>query len=75
MTQDELDAGVARVTGESVRRIRRQGFSLVGPIQSQFDSDLDMPPQVIDWDDVYRPQPMPFRPRRAKRLAVAGLHS
>ena len=29
MNQQELDRAVARVTGESLRQVRRQGFSLV----------------------------------------------
>ena len=29
MNQQELDRAVARVTGESIRQVRRQGFSLV----------------------------------------------
>jgi len=53
MSQSELDSAVAAVTGESVRTIRRRGFSLVTPLKV-FDPDADemMEPQLIDWDQV-----------------------
>ena len=53
MSQSELDAAVAAATGESVRAIRRHGFSLVTPLKV-FDPDADemTDPQTVDWDDV-----------------------
>ena len=50
MTQRELEAEVAEATGESVRTIRRRGFSVVTPL-SVFDPDEDYTePQIVDWD-------------------------
>lgn len=53
MSQAELDVAVAAATGESVRAIRRRGFSLMTPLRV-FDPDADemMEPQVVDWDQV-----------------------
>ena len=53
MTQQQLDRAVAEVTGESIRTIRRHGFSLVTPL-SIFDPDADeiAQPQVLDWDQI-----------------------
>ena len=50
MTQRELEAEVAEATGESVRTIRRRGFSFVTPL-SVFDPEEDhTEPQIVDWD-------------------------
>ncbi len=50
MTQAELEAEVADATGESLRTIRRRGFSIVTPL-SVFDPDEDhTEPQMVDWD-------------------------
>ncbi|MEZ6096891.1 MAG: hypothetical protein R3C03_22165 [Pirellulaceae bacterium] len=54
MTQQELDRQLARHTGEDIREIRRRGFSLIDPFDSDFDPQPDYPPQVIDWDEVDR---------------------
>ena len=53
MSQSELDAAVAAATGESLRTVRRHGFSLVTPLKV-FDPDADemTDPQTVDWDDV-----------------------
>jgi len=50
MSQQELDSAVAQATGESVRTIRRRGFSLVSPTFMEFDPDPEVPPQIVDWD-------------------------
>lgn len=49
MNQNDLDRQVAMATGESVGRISRLGFSLVGG--SPFPLD-ERDPFVVDWDDV-----------------------
>jgi hypothetical protein len=50
MTQNELDLQIARATGESVRRIARQGFSLVGgPCPAD-----EREPFTVDWDEADR---------------------
>ena len=53
MSQSEIDEAVAEATGESVRTIRRRGFSLFTPLKV-FDPDenCQAEPQVLDWDDV-----------------------
>ena len=53
MSQAEIDAAVAEATGESVRTIRRRGFSLFTPL-TVFDPDehCQSEPQVVDWDAV-----------------------
>jgi hypothetical protein len=51
MTQNELDQQIARATGESVRRIARQGFSLIGaPCYSADERE----PFTVDWDEADR---------------------
>jgi hypothetical protein len=51
MTQAELNQEVADATGESLRTIRRRGFSVFTPLQV-FDPDGDdlALPQIVDWD-------------------------
>ena len=49
MLQSDLNDAVAMKTGESLRTIRRRGFSLVMPL-SVIDPDEDTEPQVVDWD-------------------------
>lgn len=53
MTQQELDRAIARRTGESLRIIRRRGFSIVKPQIKNFDPEPDLlPAQFVDWDEV-----------------------
>lgn len=51
MKQRELHQAVATRTGESLREIRRRGFSIMTPA---FDSEPDGEegPQIVDWDVV-----------------------
>jgi hypothetical protein len=51
MLQTELDRHVARATGESVRRISRQGFSLLVGCAAP---DEEQQPSIVDWDEVDR---------------------
>jgi hypothetical protein len=53
MTQRQLDRAVSEATGDSVRTIRRHGFSLVTPL-ALFDPDADelALPQTVDWDQI-----------------------
>jgi hypothetical protein len=52
MTQAELNQAVASHTGESLRTIRRRGFSIVQPLQVFDPDDLMLAdPQVVDWDE------------------------
>ncbi len=54
MSQAELDRQVSRLTGESIREVRRRGFSIVTPQPSAFDPEADelCQPQILDWDQV-----------------------
>jgi hypothetical protein len=55
MSQQELDCAVAEATGESLRTIRRRGFSIVDPSESDFDPEPNILPfQVVDWDQADR---------------------
>jgi len=55
MQQDDLDAAVARATGESLRTIARLGFLLAEPSISLDPDDETLGPYVIDWDTLQRP--------------------
>ena len=55
MNQNDLNRSLSRATGESVRTIRRLGFSLFDPGANDTDADsIDRPPQVVDWDELDR---------------------
>lgn len=55
MTQKDLDHAIARATGESLRTIRRFGFSVVpgAGLLSEAES-ADHEPQMVDWDQLER---------------------
>ena len=58
LSQHDLDHEVARATGESVGTIRRHGFSIIDPSETQFDTEPDdLPAMVLDWDN-YQPMPL-----------------
>ena len=51
MKQNDLNRSLSRVTGESVRTIKRLGFTLFDPGANDAEPDtIDLPPQVVDWD-------------------------
>ena len=51
MSQYELDSAVAEATGESLRTIRRRGFSIIDPEMTDFDFEPNiLPAQMVDWD-------------------------
>lgn len=53
MNQSELHRSVSRATGESVRTIRRLGFSLCESGDARFDPPpADSLPQIVDWDQL-----------------------
>jgi len=65
--QSDLDTAVADATGEDLRTIRRRGFSLVEPLNVNFDPEPDLlPPQFVDWDelDLSRNEPVVRQPLR-----------
>ena len=53
MNQLRLEKAVARATGESLREVRRRGFSITDPLEPEFDQESsDRPPLILDWDQV-----------------------
>ena len=56
MTQAELNEAVAEATGESVRTIRRRGFSVVTPLQvvDPDEDDSHIFPNLVYWDALER---------------------
>ena len=53
MSQTELDQAVARATGESMRAVRRHGFSLLTPLGLfEPDESATAEPLVVDWDQL-----------------------
>jgi hypothetical protein len=53
MNMNELNRGLYRATGVSVRTIKRLGVSPFDTAANDADADgIDLPPQVIDWDHV-----------------------
>ena len=53
MTQNQLNQCVAKATGEDLVDIQQRGFSLADPLEVNFDPEpCDLPPQVVDWDEV-----------------------
>ena len=54
MTQTDLELAVSRATGDSLRTIRRFGFS---PLDSAHHLDpeaAEQVPQIVDWDSIER---------------------
>ena len=49
MTQSEINNAVSKALGEDVSEINQRGFSLVDPMQDDFESE-QFAPQVYDWD-------------------------
>ena len=55
MTRKQLQQAIALKTGESLRTIRRRGFSIVKPKVTDFDPEPNQrPPQIVDWDEADR---------------------
>ena len=52
MTQAELNAAVARATGESLGDIVHHGFGLADPDVVDFDPEPLRAPLWVDWDEV-----------------------
>ena len=52
MTQSEVDRQVARVTGESMRTVRRHGFSILPVPLGQYDEEPEVATiRMVDWDE------------------------
>lgn len=54
MTRRELECELAAATGESVREIRRRGFSIVRPDETESDTEIYTMPNIVDWDELDR---------------------
>ncbi len=54
MTRKQLEQAVAHRTGESLREVRRRGFSIVRPDDLDQDQDLYSVPNIVDWDQADR---------------------
>ena len=52
MTQAEIDRRVRSATGESLREIRRRGFSEADPLLVDFDPEPYFAPSIVDWDEL-----------------------
>ena len=53
MPHSDLEAEIAAATGESVRTIRRRGFSLWNPLRVvPLDDHPQAEPRLVDWDAV-----------------------
>ena len=71
MTQMQLEQLVARATGEDIRAIRERGFSVADPLEVNFDPEPDnLPPQVVDWDEVDLERNLAVVPQRRGRHFV-----
>ena len=71
MTQSEIDRSVSIALGESLRLIRRCGFSLADPAEVHFDPEpCQRRPQIVDWDQLDGSAPVCFRDgRRCQRMS------
>jgi hypothetical protein len=54
MTRKQLEQAVADRTGESLREIRRRGFSILRPDDLDPEPEIYAFPNVVDWDAVDR---------------------
>jgi hypothetical protein len=54
MTRKQLEQAVAARTGESLREIRRRGFSIVRMKGHDDEPEIYSLPNVVDWDQVDR---------------------
>jgi hypothetical protein len=64
---------VAGATGETLREIRRRGFSIADPVTADFDPEPSGPAGVIDWDAHYGVETPRYRVvRRKRRTPVAA---
>jgi acetolactate synthase regulatory subunit len=54
MTRKQLEQAVAARTGESLREIRRRGFSIVRMNAQDDEPEIYSLPNVVDWDQLDR---------------------
>jgi hypothetical protein len=54
MTTQELNAAIAKATGEDISLINNLGFNEVDPFLIDWDPEPnDMPASMVDWDSPY----------------------
>ena len=72
MTQNQLNRLVADATGEDLEAIRQLGFSLADPFDIDFDPEPnDLPPQVVDWDDLDEQRNVAIFQQRQRRVVCS----
>jgi hypothetical protein len=54
MTQKDLEFAVSRATGDSLRTIRRVGFSALKLAHKSDPDAAEQEPQIVDWDSIDR---------------------
>ena len=68
MTQRQINSAVARRTGEDIDEIRRRGFTIANPLDTDFDPEPNnMPPQMVDWDELDLNRNVPVYDRLCRR--------
>lgn len=51
MSRTDFERALVSATGESLRTIRRRGFSMLNLQEADFDPEPnDLPAQIVDWD-------------------------
>ena len=74
MTQAEINRSVRSATGESLREIRRRGFSEADPLSVDYDPEPYSAPSIVDWDQLQSSSvaifPRRRHTRRLRSLAV-----
>lgn len=51
MSRTDFERALVSATGESLRTLRRRGFSMLNLQETDFDPEPnDLPAQIVDWD-------------------------
>ena len=70
MTQRDIDTAMAVATDETAAVIRRRGFGIADPPEVNFDPEPDdVPPQYLEWEQMYEEQTLPPHDRRCDPVA------
>ncbi|MEW4490909.1 hypothetical protein AB1L42_22700 [Thalassoglobus sp. JC818] len=73
MTQREIDDAVCVATGDTLCDVRRIGFSIADPLEVNFDPEPDdLPPNIIDWDQLELERNYAVYPMRRDRRRWAA---
>ena len=73
MTQQEIDDAVCLATGDTLCDVRRIGFSIADPLEVCFDPEPDdLPPNIIDWDELELERNYAMYPMRRDRRRWAA---